>query len=210
MACQEVSEELWKQKHVDLLSCEQYPIMIINKIKVFLQNIWKNNLITNIILETCKELDIILIQQSLKFFIYSIPSLSNANSNRLIEVPNHPGWLTFSRSSSNNEDYLCMVSYINICLSCFQFALCKDVFNHRNISCFSFFNNGNVYFMINIYSDNKQFVWKYLKDTEVNIHNVLIMTDNFNIRDSIWDSSYFFHLAHSDILFDISLSSPLL
>ena len=26
---------------------------------------------------------------------------------------------------------------------------------------------------------------KYLKDTEVNIDNILIMTENFNIRDSL-------------------------
>ena len=26
---------------------------------------------------------------------------------------------------------------------------------------------------------------KYLKDTEVNINNILIMTENFNIRDSL-------------------------
>lgn len=64
--------------------------------------------------------------------------------------------------------------------------------------------------MINVYSDDKQSILKYLKNTEVNIHNVLIMTDNFNIRNSIWNSSYSFHLAHSDILFNISLSSSLL
>jgi len=49
------------KKHINLLSCEQYPTMIINRIKVFLQNVWKNNLITNIILETCIEFNIISI-----------------------------------------------------------------------------------------------------------------------------------------------------
>jgi len=32
-----------------------------------------------------------------------------------------------------------------------------------------------MFFMINVYSDNHQSVLKYLKDTEVNINNVLIM-----------------------------------
>ena len=38
--------------------------------------------------------------------------------------------------------------------------------------------------MINIYLDNNQTALKYLKDTEANIHNVLIMAGNFNIRDN--------------------------
>ena len=37
--------------------------------------------------------------------------------------------------------------------------------------------------MINIYSDEYQLVLKYLKNTEVNICNVLVLTGNFNIRD---------------------------
>ena len=37
--------------------------------------------------------------------------------------------------------------------------------------------------MINVYSDDHQAAFKYLKDTEANIHNVLIMVGDFNIRD---------------------------
>jgi len=54
---------------------------------------------------------------------------------------------------------------------------------------------------------------KYLKDTEVNINNVLIMTGDFNIRDSLWDPSFHFHSSISDDLimiadsFDLALSS---
>ena len=38
--------------------------------------------------------------------------------------------------------------------------------------------------MLNIYSNFSQSTLKYLKDTEASIHNVIIMTDDFNIRDS--------------------------
>jgi len=37
--------------------------------------------------------------------------------------------------------------------------------------------------MLNIYSDSSQSALKYLKDTESSIHNVIIMTGDFNIRD---------------------------
>ena len=36
---------------------------------------------------------------------------------------------------------------------------------------------------MNIYSDSSYSALKYLKDTKVNINNLLIMTGDFNIRD---------------------------
>jgi len=38
--------------------------------------------------------------------------------------------------------------------------------------------------MISIYSNDSQSALKYLKNTKANIHNVLVMTSDFNIRDS--------------------------
>ena len=58
--------------------------------------------------------------------------------------------------------------------------------------------------MINIYSDDHQSALKYLEDTEVNIHNVLIMVDNFNIRNSNWNPFYPFHSFHSDSLLNVT------
>jgi len=68
--------------------------------------------------------------------------------------------------------------------------------------------------MLNIYSDLSHTALKYLKDIEVNIDNVLIMTGDFNIRDSLWDSSFPHHSSISDDLmiiadsFNLTLSTP--
>jgi len=85
-----------------------------------------------------------------------------------------------------------------------QFSLQKDIFNHRDVCCCFFFNNGEIFFLLNIYSDLNQSALKYLKDTEVNICNFLIMTGDFNIRDSIWDLDYSYYLVYSNLLFDIA------
>ena len=58
--------------------------------------------------------------------------------------------------------------------------------------------------MINIYSDSSQLASKYLKDTKANINNILIITGNFNIRDSLWDSNYLYYSIHSRLLFNIA------
>jgi len=55
---------------------------------------------------------------------------------------------------------------------------------------------------------------KYLKDIEINIYNILIMTGDFNISNSNWNPFYPYNLTYSDILmevadsFDFKLSSP--
>jgi len=94
--------------------------------------------------------------------------------------------------------------FINIYLQSLFFSLRKDIFNHRDIFYVLFFNHELVYFLINLYSDSAQSVLKYLKNTEVNINNVLVMTRNFNIRDSIWDSNFPHHSHYSQNLFDIA------
>jgi len=53
---------------------------------------------------------------------------------------------------------------------------------------------------MNVYSDSSHSALKYLKNTEVNINNLLIMTGDFNIRDSLWDPSFPHHSSISDNL----------
>ena len=67
---------------------------------------------------------------------------------------------------------------------------------------------------MNVYSNSSHTALKYLKDAEVNISNLLIMTGDFNIRDSTWDSSFPHHSSFSNDLmiivdsFNLELSFP--
>ena len=165
-------------------------------------------------METQKEFDIIFIQEPPWSFIYSISSLSNKKGKHL-GISNYPNWKTFSRNLSNPNNSPRVIIYINIWLANLHFVLHKDIFNYRDISCISFFNCSSIYFLLNIYSDSLQLALKYLKDTEVNINNVLIITGDFNIRDSLWDLLYPYHLIHKDTLtyiadsFQLSISSSI-
>ena len=68
---------------------------------------------------------------------------------------------------------------------------------------------------MNVYSDSSHLALKYFKDTKVNIDNVLLMTGDFNIRDSLWDLSVPHHSSISDDfiiiadLFNFALSTPI-
>ena len=140
--------------------------------------------------------------------------MTNRDGDSLLGTCHHPNWIAFARYSSSNNDFPRVISYVNICLSSLCFLLRRDLFDHRDISIISFINNDTCHYILNIYSDSSHSALKYLKDTEVNISNVLVMTSNFNIRDSLWDPSFPFHSSISNNLFmiadsfDLELSSP--
>jgi len=54
-------------------------------------------------------------------------------------------------------------------------------------------------FLINIDSDDHQSTFKYFKNTEVNLNNVLIIVEDFNIRDSKWNLSFSHHSNHINL-----------
>ena len=157
--------------------------MMIQNLRIFSQNIWKNSLIVNVLLETLTQFNIILIQEPPWSIIYKIPSALNSKGKDLIGTVYYPNWLLFARNTDNRLDSPRVIAFINIHLSSLRFSLHSDIFNHRDVLLISFFNNSVCYYMLNIYSDSSHTALKYLKNIEVNIGNILIMTGDFNIRD---------------------------
>jgi len=90
----------------------------------------------------------------------------------------------FTKQLNNDNKHSKVLTYINIKLIQLQFSLRKDLINHRDINLFFFFNCGIMCFVINIYSDDYQSALKHLKDIVINLSNILIMTEDFNIRDN--------------------------
>ena len=178
-------------------------------LKFFSQNVRKNRLIVDTILETQHQFNIIFIQKPPWSIICSIPSSNNCKGESLVGISHHSNWYIFARHPTNQFDFPRVVTYINIHALCLCFSLQNDILNHRDISCISFSNQGSIYFMLNIYSNSSQSALKYLKDTESSIHNVIIMTGDFNIRDCRWDHYYLFHSIYSNSLFDIADSFSL-
>lgn len=124
--------------------------MMVKNLKIFLQNVQKNKLLTDMLLEINKDLNIILIQEPSWSTIYSILSFTSKEGDFLVDAPNYSNWIIFSRSPLENDNYLRVILYINVYLSYMCFSLCKDIFNYRDICCFSFFNNSNIFFIINV------------------------------------------------------------
>ena len=188
--------------------------MIVNKLNIFSQNVCKNTLIINSILEMYNHFDIILIQELPWSIIWSIPSSASSEGEVLVGSSHHPNWLSFARPSISQLDYLRVLAYINICLSSLWFSLHRDIINHRDIILISFFSKNVYFFIMNIYFDAFHSTLKYLKNTKVNINNLILMTGDFNIRDSLWNPLFPYYSSISDDLFiladlfNLDLSTP--
>ena len=105
----------------------QHETMIIKKLKIFLQNFCKNYLLTNLILENNKNLNIIFIQESTWLVIRTIPSLTSEEGKKVIDTSNHPLWIMFVKYSSNSNEHLRVLIYINLRLTYLYFSLRKTL-----------------------------------------------------------------------------------
>ena len=143
--------------------------MICKNIELFSQNIQKNTLVVNTILKVKTNFNIIFIQEPSWGLIHSIPSSSNCKEETLVDVVNHLNQLTFARTNANENQCPRVVIYVNIRLSYLCFSLHKDIIDYRDILLVSFFNNSDIFWLMNIYSDSSHSALKYLKNTEVNI-----------------------------------------
>ena len=177
--------------------------MIIKNLRIFSQNIRKNSVIVTSLLESLTQYDIILIQELPWSEICKVPSTLYSKDEPLMGTCHHPNWITYTRIPLTDSNFPRVIAYINTRLSSFRFLLRKDIINHRDIGLIFFLNNKACFYILNIYSDSSHSALKYLKDTEVNIDNVILMTGDFNIRDRLWDPSFPFHFSISDDLFII-------
>ena len=188
--------------------------MILKNLKILSQNVCKNYLIVNTILKIQSHFNIILIQKLPWSVIRQVPSTVSSEGKYFIGTVYHPNWSLFAIIPVNKATSPRVTAYINIHLSPLHFSLRSDIINHSDILLMLFTNDHIQYFIMNIYSDSSHLALKYLKEIEVNIDNVLVMTGDFNIRDSLWDPSFPHHSSISDNLliivdsFNLALSLP--
>jgi len=123
MALKEIPRDLWKQKIVNSFICEWHSSMIFKDIKIFSQNVHKNNFLINTILEMQSSFDIIFIQEPSWSFLHTILSLKNRKGKELVGVSNYFNWIMFSRNFSQVNDFPRVTTYINVKLFSLWFPL---------------------------------------------------------------------------------------
>jgi len=99
--------------------------------------------------------------------------------------------------------------YINKYLSRMRFSLRKDLIQHCDINVINFHNGQNINFIINVYSDSNQMALQMLCNNIRNIEKTLVMTGNFNIKDSNWNPNVYYYSIHMEDLMSIADSLDL-
>jgi len=157
MALEESTRSQGNQGQLNPPSHWWYQDMIKNNLKIFSQNVRKNKVLTDIILETQKNsADVIFTQEPPRSLIRRIPSHSNPMGDPLYGTPNHPEWTLFIRQDTTQENYARVATYVNKRLARMRFALRLDIINHRDINVLALHNDRDINYIINIYSDSNQ------------------------------------------------------
>ena len=121
-----------------MLKYGQNKTMILKDLKIFSQNVHKNYLLTNLILENNKNFDIVFIQEPPWFIIWTILSLTSEEDEEIISTSNYLLWAIFSKQLVNENKHPRVITYINVKLFQLQFLLRKDIMNYRDINLISF------------------------------------------------------------------------
>jgi len=159
--------------------------MIRETLYIYSQNVRKNKMLTDTILETNKNnTDILFIQEPPRYITKYVSSPQNIKGTLLYSYPSYPEWTLYARQPTQQDDIPRVITYINKRISSLLALLCTDLIDHRDINLISLQINHRCSYAINMYSDDHQSAIKHLQDHEINIDNVLIMAGDFNIHDS--------------------------
>src|SRR5712675_2124280 len=100
------------------------------------------------LLLTSDTYDIILVQEAPVKKIRSIPSDTSPEGTDFHGAPNNPNWF-YVLPTLNSR----VMAYINKRICCpLQFALRRDIINHRDVLVLSFILNHKMFSIINVYS----------------------------------------------------------
>ena len=181
-----------------------------NIIHIYSQNVWKNYVLVDSLLESQKDLyTILFIQEPPWNFIRFVPSTSSPGGQEVIGAPIHPEWTQVVQFLQDSEQMPRVMCIIYFRLSRLHFALRRDIIDYRDIQLLSFFNRGRCQFLINVYSDNLHTAVNFLSREALNIPNLLYIGRDFNTRDVEQDSSVSLHPAAGQSLRDLADSYSL-
>jgi len=127
VALQRIHQTPESQEKLNLFKHEWSWSMILKNLNIFSQNVQKNNVLINTVLEVNYHFNIIFIQESSWTTLRTISNSENSEGILLLDVPSHPNWLTFARELCSSNDSPRVLVYINIRLASLCFSLQKDI-----------------------------------------------------------------------------------
>ena len=132
----------WPQWGQSLSMCS-----ITNIICIYSQNVWKNYVLVDSLLESQKDLyTILFIQEPPWNFIQFAPSTTSPGGQEVIGALIHPEWTQVVQFPQDSKQIPRVICFIHSRLSRIRFSLRRNIVNYRDIQLLSFFNRGRCQF----------------------------------------------------------------
>ena len=118
-----------------------------NIIRIYSQNVRKNYVLVDSLLESQKDLyDILFIQEPPWNFIQFAPSTTSPGGQEVVGALIYPEWTQVVQFPQDSKKMPRVICFIHSRLSRLHFSLRRNIVNYRNIQLLSFFNKGRCQF----------------------------------------------------------------
>src|SRR5215467_1047767 len=173
-------------------------------IRIFSQNVNRNYLHVDTLLETLKyDFDILFIQEPPWRVIRQAPSPSNPDGEDVIGAPKHPDWTYMVRPPQRNLNPRVM-AYVSTRLSKLRPSLRRDLVDHRDIMFVSLFSGQDVINLLNVYNNGDNTAVHFLRQEMDNLPTCEYMGGDFNCHSEVWDPDVPHHRASAQALVDMA------
>lgn len=164
----------------------------IEGVRVFNQNVQKNSLHVDVLLNTmCNKYDIVFIQEPPVREIRRAPSTSNKEGEAVIGAPTHPEWLYMARPQKPHEHNPRVMAYVSKRLSHMRPSLRLDLINHPDILVILLSVKGEEKCLMNVYNSDRNAAVLHISDCIDDLpRSFIYMGGDFNIHSHQWDPDY--------------------
>ncbi|KAF9439947.1 hypothetical protein P691DRAFT_689235 [Macrolepiota fuliginosa MF-IS2] len=157
-------------------------------VRIYSQNICKNNFSTPVLLEWLKEsINIIFLQEPPWSCIRSAPSTVSLEGDDVIGAPKHPDWVCMVHLPHLGEQHLRVMAYVHSRLSLMRPAIRPDLIDHRDVQIVSLYSKGEAFYFMNVYSDAQHTAIDLLSREVDRFPALTYMGRDFNIQSTDWD-----------------------
>jgi hypothetical protein len=175
----------------------------IESLCIFSQNVSRNYLLTESILETQKdEFDIIFLQEPPWNTICNAPSTTEPLGDEVMGAPIHPEWLYMVHPHKLHPR---MMTYVHLRLQVMRPTLRRDLIDLRDIQVLSLHTkDGNTLLLLNVYSDDELGAIKLLDCLVDSLPLMTFMGGDFNCRSHIWDALFPHDSYYANLLVEVA------
>jgi hypothetical protein len=166
---------------------------VVKEIHILSQNVNRNRLHINMLLETLKDsYNIIFVQEPpWKVTCKTVPT-RNPHGDNDVSAPKHPDWLYIVQPMVRRATPHIM-AYIHNCLAHLCLALRCNIIDHRDILILSLHPAGDTVNLMNVYSDNHNYAICRLYEEVDSLPAFHYMGGDFNCHSEVWDSNVLHH-----------------